>query len=397
MSKYRKIVVVGGGFGGVHTALRLANKEGFWVRLISPKSYFEYCPALYRSATGRSPLEVAIPLQDFFARTKNIEVVEDMVIGIDAQEKIVTGESGASYEYDDVIFALGSVTNFFGIKGVDRYAYGMKNVQEALELKNHLHEQLTTHDHDHTYVVIGGGATGIELAGELIGYEKRVRRAHHVNTNFKVDLLEAAPKLLAPMGERYSKKVQKRLGQLGVNVMVDSMVVKETLDDLKLKDKTIHSHTVAWTAGQTTNPFFAQHNDVFTLNERGRVKVDKQLRANKHVYVIGDCADTKYAGMAQTAIFDANYVADQLRRKYWDWRVLPYKPKKPIYAIPVGPRWAAIRWGWFETYGYFGWLLRRMADLRVFIKMLGISRALKIWYYGQVHDEVCPICRVKRI
>ena len=394
MTRYRKIVIVGGGFGGVKAALRLANKEGFWVRLISPKSYFEYHAALYRSATGHSPLEVAIPLDELFARSNNVEVVEDAVVGMDAEKKTLACKSGAHYEYDEVIFALGSVTNYFGIPGVDRFAYGMKSVQEALGLKTHLHEQLTNHDHDHTYVVIGGGASGIELAGELVGYEARIRRAHHVQNKFQVDLMEAAPQLVASLGERYSKKIRQRLGALGVHVMTDSCVVKETLDELKLKHTSVHSHTVVWTAGQTTHPFFAQYPEVFTFSKKGKVKVDMYMRAAKHIYVIGDCADTQYSGMAQTAIHDANYVADQLIRRYWDWDVTPYRPKRPVYVIPVGPKWAAVRWGNFEAYGYLGWLIRRLADLRLFLMLLSISQAFAVWHYGVVREEACPICRV---
>jgi len=397
MSRHQKIIIVGGGFGGVRTAVRLANKEGFWVRLISPKSYFEYHAALYRSATGRSPLEVAIPLEEFFQSAKNIEVVEDTIVSLDAKEQTLSGQSGSEYEYDHVIFAMGTVPNYYGIPGLDRYSFGLKTVQDAVSLREHLHEQLVTHDHDHTYAVIGGGASGVELAGALVGYERKIRQAHHVKNEFSVDIIEAAPQVVGMLGDRFSRLVTKRLQSLGVRVMANTCAEKETLNELKLKHTSIHSHTVVWTAGQATHPFFSQYPDVFTFSKKGRVKVDDYLRAAKHIFVIGDCADTLYSGMAQTAIHDANFVSNYLLRKYWDWSIVKYKAKKPAYVIPVGQRWAAVKWGAFETYGYLGWMIRRLADLRLFLMLLPLRYAFAAWHYGNVHEESCSICRVEKV
>jgi NADH dehydrogenase len=390
-----RIVIVGGGFAGVRAALNLANDMAFDVKLVSDKHYFEYHAALYRSATGRSPLEVAIPLRDFFAYAKNIEVVKDSISGINPNEHILTSDSGSRYHYDLVILAFGNVTQYFGIKGLKEHAYGVKTIHEALRLKRHLHEQLVEKGQtERNYVVIGGGATGVELAAELAAYLKRLRRRHNLGgVSFNVDLVEAAPRVMPIMSESFSKLVQKRLGKLGVNVYLNAAVKSETVNTLKLPSGEITSHTVIWTAGVANHPFYAQYPTLFEPGRLSRVKVDQYLQAAPGICVVGDSADTKYAGMAQTALYDANFVTNNLKRKVRKKQVVAYKPKKPVYAIPVGKRWAAVYWGKVTIYGRLGWALRRLADLRLYLNFLPFSKALVTWRYGFVDEEVCKTCK----
>lgn len=388
-----KVIIVGGGFGGIRAALNLANRKNFDVKLITERSYFEYHAALYRSATGRSPLEVAIPLKDFFEYANNVEVLEDRINGLDADRHIAAGESGSNYAYDSLILALGNVTEYFGIDGLKEYAYGVKSIHEALKLKRHLHEQLINEEIERDYVVIGGGATGVELAAELPSYLKRVRTKHRIKRSFKVELLEAKPRVLAIMPEDISKKVSERLHKLGVNTHFDTSVQAETLDGIRLPNGEIRTHTVIWTAGVTNNPFFKQFPHIFVPGRAGRVQVNEYLQAGEDIYVIGDSADTQFSGMAQTALHDANFVTSNLIRFLSGKGVQPYGPKKPIYAIPVGPHWSAVLWGNTRIYGRLGWVLRRLADLRLYLKFLPLRKALITWRYGFMDEEICPVCK----
>ncbi|MBI2798041.1 FAD-dependent oxidoreductase [Candidatus Saccharibacteria bacterium] len=389
-----KVVIVGGGFGGVRAALNLARRPGFDVTLVSKQSYFEYHPALYRSATGRSPLEVAIPLADFFASDNNLEVVEDEIVSLDHQKKSVTGKSGSVFRYDALILATGAVTQYFGIKGLRDYSYGIKTIQEALELKRHLHEDLVAgHRAERSYVVIGGGATGVELAGELVGYLNHVRRRHGINTKFSVDLVEASPRVLPSLPESFTNQIERRLQRLRVKLHLKTLVKSESADQIKLLRGDIESHTVIWTAGIANNPFFAQNPNAFKLDKSGKVVVNEYLEAMPGVYVIGDSAATQFSGMAQTAIHDANLVTTNLKRQLKHKTRLPYQPAKPIYAIPAGPGWSAVLWGRTKIYGRPGWLLRRLADLRLYLRFLPLKKALTTWRYGFDLEESCPICR----
>lgn len=388
-----KVVIVGGGFAGVRAALKLANKTSFEVKLISAQTYFEYHAALYRSATGRSPLEVAIPLADFFEYAKNIEVINDKIIGLDPKNKTITGESGSDWQYDTLILALGNVTQYFGIKGLQQYSYGVKTVHEALGLKRHVHEDLVNHHSDLNYVVIGAGATGVELSAELIAYLHSTRRKHKIKRAFSLELVEASPQVLPALPANFTKRVQERLAKIGVKLYLNSPVKSETAQSITLPSGNIKSHTVVWTAGIENNPFFTEHLHVFKVGKLGRAKVNEYLQAAPDIYVLGDSADTKYSGMAQTALHDATFVANNLIRAVNNKPMRKYEPARPVYAIPVGPRWTAVLWGKVKIYGFAGWILRRLADLRLYLMFLPLDKAFTTWRYGMVLEESCPICR----
>jgi NADH dehydrogenase len=388
----RKIVIVGGGFGGVRLALDLSGDKRFDVRLISEHTYFEYHAALYRSATGRSPLEVAIPLRDFFENSPNIEVVNQRIAKINSASKKVEDEEGSDYPYDVLVLAVGSVTAYYGVRGLKKYSYGVKSIHEALELKRHLHDSLVKGYEENDYVVVGAGATGVELSAELTAYLSDIRRRHQLEDRaFKIDLIEASPQIMPMLPEGFGRRIQKRLAKLGVNIYLNTAVESESYKSIHLPSGSINTRTVVWTAGMTNNPLFAKHK-LFKPAKGGKVEVDEYLQAARDIFVIGDSAATKYSGMAQTALYDADFVAGNIKRTATGRKPREYKPKTPVYAIPVGPRWSAVRWGKLEIYGRMGWLLRRLADLRLYIHFLPIKKALTVWNYGIEIEEDCEIC-----
>lgn len=387
------VVIVGGGFGGIRAALKLVNKRPFKVTLISDQSYFEYHAALYRSATGRSPLEVAIPLTDFFLDAKNVEIVEDRVEEFSVKKHEVHGQSGSTWKYDSLILSPGSVTNYFKIEGLEKYSYGVKSINQALELKRHLHDSLVAGHEERNYVVIGGGATGVELSAELAAYLKDIRNNHQLDYKYQIHLVEAADKILPALPAKFTKRMEKRLKRIGIKLHLKTPILAETHEGIELPGKhSIQTNTVIWTAGMTINPLMLE-NEETQNSERHKVKVNEYLQAAPDVYVIGDSAETKYSGMAQTALYDANFVANHLRRYLAGKKLIPYKPERPVYAIPVGRHWSGVLWGKARIYGYRGWMLRRLADLRLYLKFLPIKKALTLWRYGITVEEDCNICR----
>jgi NADH dehydrogenase FAD-containing subunit len=152
----------------------------------------------------------------------------------------------------------------------------------------------------------------------------------------------------------------------------------------------MESHTVVWTAGVTNHPFFSVNK--FQLNERGKVSVDDYLQAETDIFVIGDNADTKFSGMAQTALFDAKFVANNLGRRARGKKMKPYKAKTPIYVTPVGSRWAAVLWNKTHIYGWFGWVLRSAADFAGYHDYEPWWTASKYWVAEFEDDNSCPVC-----
>lgn len=384
------VTIVGGGFGGIKAALELSKDKSIQITLISDKSDFQYYPALYSAATGHSHLESWVPLGTIFAGKKNIRVQLDKIISIDQAAKELKGESGKNYTYERCILALGVVTTYFGIEGLETYAFGIKSQEEIERLKRHLYTDIAEkHTMDKHYVVIGAGPTGVELAAALGSYIARLCEHYGVKHQDvpQIDLLEAAPRILPRMSEKTSEIVLKRLQKLGVNVRTNQAVESATAEHIMVGGKPIKSRTVIWTAGVTNHPFYKEHGDVFELEKNGRVKVDEFMVAAKDVYVIGDNASTPYTGLAQTALHDALFVAKNIKREINGQQPKKYKAVKPPVVVPVGENWAILEWHGIRISGWLGSILRRIADFIGYNDMLPLGQALGVWHASMVMED----------
>jgi NADH dehydrogenase len=387
-----KVLIVGGGFGGVKAALELAHDDRFKVTLISDQPYLRYYPTLYHTATGGKGANSNIPLARLF-ENKSVQVVHGKAVAVDKKAKVVTTESQQTFEYDTLIIALGVVTNYFGIKGLPEFSYGIKSITEANRLKAHLHQQLIDDKKpDLNYVIIGAGPTGIELAGALPGYLKEIMAKHGLpERKVHIDLIEALPRLLPRLPRDTSRMVGRQLKRLGIKLYLGQVVEGQTADELTVNGKPIRSHTVIWTAGVTNNPFFK--DNAFSLMSRGKVGVDAYLQTDDSIFVIGDNANTPFSGLAQTAITDAVFVAKNLQRRQSGKDFKSYKVKKPITVIPAGPHWAAVLWGGLRMYGWLGWALRELADVRGFLDYQNLPDALAQWATEFGEEDACPVCQ----
>lgn len=390
MAKH-SIVIVGGGFGGIKAALELSEDRRFKVTLISDHDDFRVYPTLFHVSTGGSHKVASIPLSEVFS-DKRVTTVIDSVTAIDKIKRTVTTKSGQSFGYEAVIFGLGVTTNYFGINGLKEFSFGIKTLTDAEELKAHLHEQLCgKRDYDLNYVVVGGGPTGVELAGALPNYIKTIARHQGLKKRkVHVDLIEAAPRLVPRMPKDVSRAVTRNLRKQGVKIYTKTAVQAQTADALMVNNKPIRSHTVIWTAGVANSPFFKDQD--FQLTRTGKVRVDQFLQAEPGIYVIGDNADTPYSGMAQTALYDGKFVAQNLQRIASSQAPKPYHAKKPIYVLPAGPKWAAVLWGNVRIYGWLGWVLRSFADLLLYHDYLPVDKATRRWAAMNDQEDYCPHC-----
>lgn len=388
------VVIIGAGFGGVRTALGLARTTNYRITLITENDTFRYYPALYATATGHAFNESIIPLSDIFADYPQISVQHDRVESLTTKPKRLTFTSKQTLAYDFLVLALGMVTNYFGIEGLQQYSYGIKSQEEVVRLKRHLHDQLREDgQRDANYLIVGGGPTGIELAAAMTHYIDFIAKNHKARKGrSKIRIVEAMDRLLPRMKPTASNMTQKRLEELGVDVMTSSKVERETEDSLHVNGKVLKSETVIWTSGVANNPFYTANKDMFTFSPNNKIQVDDFLQAAPCVYVIGDNAFTPYSGLAQTALYDADFVVKNLRRQAEHLKPKKYRPRKPPVVLPVGPEWALTEIGPLNFGGLPGHFLRRAADLIGYSDILPLRKALKIWFNASELEEECPTC-----
>lgn len=386
------IVIVGGGFGGIKAALELAKDRGNTVTIISDKDHFVYYPSLYAVATGGARKQSFVPLSKIVHGTR-IKLIQDTITSYDPARRIVTSKNH-HYSYDRVIFALGVVTSYFGIKGLEDYSYGIKSHDEIVRFRKHLHDELTSERKiDKQYVVVGAGPTGVELAASLASYIDHIASAHNIkHSRIRIKLVEAAPRVLPRMSEFASSSIHERLTKLGVDVLVNEKVEWQDNDEVFVSGRSLPTRTVVWTSGVANHPFFTNSHQ-FTLSPNGKVVVNEHLQVDPATYVIGDNAFTPYSGLAQTALHDARFVADDIRRDKNHYLRPDYSPYKPPVVIPVGKRWAVMEWNWICIRGYFGHLIRRAADFIGYYDLLPLKMAFDAWRASESREDLCEICQ----
>lgn len=375
-----RIVIVGGGFGGV-TAVKALKKSGLHnlcITLISDKPWLEYYGVLYRLIRGESPDEACMPLGLMMGC--DVHRVIDEISSVDPTKKTVNGNKG-SYAYDTLILAPGSVPSYFGIAGMQENALTMKSAAEAVDIRERVIAQVakmakekgTMKKRLGRFIVIGGGPTGIEVSGEILPLARQTAEKYDIDmSTLSVDLLEAADRLLPIAEENTSSKVKKRLEKLGVHVRLQCAVASADASGVVLASgEKLDAGTIIWTAGVKANPLLATIPGL-VLDKRGRAVVDEALRASGQpdIFVLGDCASTPYSGMAQTAVEDGIFVAKVIAATMKNKPLPTYKAKKPAYAIPAGTMWSAVKFGPLRVYGLLGSVLRRAADIHVYMLIL---------------------------
>ena len=394
----KHVVIAGGGFAGVRLARKLRKRTDISVTLINDSEEFRYSPSLYRAATGYKMGVARLSLEWILLDSPNVELVVGRVKSIDKKAKKIKLENGKRISYDYAVFALGSVTTYFDIKGLEKNAVGVKTSTEVIELRQHLHKMIAENSLvESNFVVVGAGPTGVEMAAALGDYLQRFAlRYGNEHHNVSIWLVEAAPRVLPSMTEMTSDIALDRLNSLGVKVLVNTTVESESEKNLKTSAGTLKTQTVVWTAGTANNPFFKDQGKTFRINDRGKVKVSKKLEAIPNVYVIGDNAATEQSGLAYIAIQHANSVARDIKRRI-DRKVRKeHKDKKPVQIIPIGNKWALLQYRQISMKGRLVALMRKAADFIGYGDVMGYIRALTIWTNADLEEDGAPIIQKNR-
>ncbi|MFZ1301626.1 MAG: FAD-dependent oxidoreductase [Candidatus Microsaccharimonas sp.] len=376
------VVVVGGGFGGVKAALELSKKQIGKITLISDESYFLHHATLYATATGKNIAESVIPLKQIFAHHPNVEIIQDKITAFHPERHLITGKK--DYHYDKLVLALGSVTSYFGIKGMHEHSYGIKSLSEIKKFHEHIHDELVQQKLDKEYFIIGAGSTGVELASALNEYLKYLKTLYRLKqTASKVTLVEAAPRVVPHLSETASTQIARQLKKQHIKLLVNHKVEGLKGNSVIIEGVSYPTTTAIWTSGVINNQFFVDNADYFHLAPNGRVNVNPYLEALDDVYVIGDNNTVKYSGTAWPTLKQASHVAKNITRIATRRPQKAFNPTPAPSGVPVGSKWGYVEWYGLYVAGRSGAFARRMMELYGYCQLLPFKQAVAIW---RAHD-----------
>jgi NADH dehydrogenase len=341
MPQPHRVIVLGGGFGGLSAVQRL-KRAPVEVILIDRRNFHLFQPLMYQIATGSlSPGEIAAPLRGVLSRQRNTQVLLGEVSDIDPAAKKIQLLDGATFDYDSLIVATGSQTSYYGNDSWREWAPSLKSVEEATAIRHKIlyaferAERAATHEESRawlTFVIVGAGATGMELAGALaeIANETLKHDFRHINPQeARILLVEGGPRVLPSFPEDLSAKAEKLVTKLGVEVMKGVMVTSIDANGVTFRrgDKTesLAAHTVLWAGGVETTTFgrkLAQRTHAET-DKSGRIKVNPDLTIPNYpdIFIVGDLAhatdkDGKpMPGVAQVAIQGGAFAAKTIKSR----------------------------------------------------------------------------------
>ncbi|MGY6520755.1 MAG: NAD(P)/FAD-dependent oxidoreductase [Mongoliitalea sp.] len=391
---FKRIVIVGGGFAGLKLAQKLSN-TAYQVVLLDKNNYHMFQPLLYQVATAALPPDaVSFPLRRAFHKTPNVVFRMGVVQKIQKDENLLFTNLG-TLTYDYLILAQGASTNYFGNDNVHKFSAPMKSTSEALYIRNKIisnyERAVNIADAEErkpimNVVIVGGGATGVELAGSIAELRNKVLPKDYPQLSFKdmrVILVEAGPCLLAGLKEKSRDKALEYLQQLGVEVMLETMVTDYDGFTVQLKDKpSIETVTLLWAAGIKANTLEGITYEQKAPNGRLLVNEFNQLKGAENVFVVGDqCVliDEKYPKghpqVAQVAIQQASNLANNLKKELKEkpWKQFKYKDLGSMAT--VGKSMAVVDLPFVSFRGFFAWFVWLFVHL---MAILGVRNKLEI-------------------
>jgi NADH dehydrogenase len=393
------VIVIGGGFGGVAAARALARAP-VEVTLVDRRNHHLFQPLLYQVATGSlDSCDIAEPLRSLFRRQGNIDVVLGDVDEIDPGARRVrlrggdgAGEEPRTLEYDYLILAAGGAQSYFGHDEYAQYAPGLKSLEDALEIRRRvlLAFELADRQTDPeakreltTFVIVGAGPTGVELAGALADLANRTPQSefHHLDLQrARIVLVEGGPRVLPAYPANLSASAETQLRELGVEVRTGAIVSHVDGREVTIGEERIAARTILWAAGVASSPL--AHQLGVPLDRHGRVEVSADLRApgSPCVFVIGDLASVKsrgvpVPGVAPAAMQEGRHAAKNIARLVARRGTLTFRYWNKGTISTIGRRRAVADMGWIHLSGYIAWTAYLGVHL---FYLVGIRRRLVV-------------------
>jgi NADH dehydrogenase len=398
-----RVVVVGAGFGGLAAAQALAEAP-VDVVIVDGRNHHTFQPLLYQVATaGLDGDDVCFPIRGIFGRQRNATVRLDQVISVHLDEQRLELRGDGSLSYDSLVLAPGAVTNTFGVPGVEEHAFGLKSLADAVELRDHVLVQFERvdavrsrlDDGSLTFVVAGGGPTGVELAGgltELIWHVLEGDYPHLDVRRARIVLVEATDRLLGTFSPKLGKRARLALEQRGVEVLTSTAVAEVRPHEIVLGDGSrIATRTMIWAAGVRANPIGETLGVELTKAGRVVVRDDLSVPGHPEVFVVGDLAASPgrdgapLPQVAPVAIQGARHAAHQIEARLRDERSEPFHYLDKGSMATIG-RHAAVADlpGGVRLSGVVGWMAWLVLHLVMLIGVRNRVNVLVNWAWNYV-------------
>lgn len=403
-NKQTKVVIIGGGFGGLRAA-KLLGKKHFDVTLIDRKNHHTFQPLLYQVATAvLSPGEIASPIRRILHRFKNTEVVLGEAVGFDKEKQVVKLADDSEVTYDYLIVAAGATHSYFGHDEWEKDAPGLKTIEDALEIRRRVllafelaeRDAILKGQHDKlVFAVIGGGPTGVELAGAIAGIARQALANDFkaIDTRkARVLLYEGSPRILGTFAESLSIKAEEHLRELGVEVFTNSFVKEIQPGQIKVNDEWIDCSVALWGSGVKASPLGAALG--VEVDKAGRVLVEPDLSIPgwKNIFVIGDMAFFKdengvVPGVAPAAMQQAETSVKNILRDQTGESRQPFKYTDKGSMATIGKNKAIAQIGDWKFSGFIAWLMWLFVHLITLIDFRSRLYVLSEWIWAYFTRE----------
>lgn len=402
MTGNARVVIVGAGFGGLECAkaLRRAQVD---VTVIDRENHHCFQPLLYQVATAAlSPADIAWPIRHILRPQRNATVLMEEVRGVDPERKCIQTQFG-EIPYDYLVIATGSTHSYFGHDDWSRFAPGLKRIEDGTRIRRSIliaferAEVMTDEDQRRrllTFVIVGGGATGVEMAGAIADVARQTLAADFRRIDprsARIILIEAGPRLLPTFPAGLSDYALKTLTRVGVEVRTETLVTKCDADGVDLKDGRIDAGTVIWAAGVTASPAMRWLNA--EGDRAGRVKVNSDLSLPGHpeIFVVGDTAAVTdknghpIPGIAPAAKQMGTYVGKLISARVAgrEWNK-PFKYMHLGDLATIGRRAAVVKFGPLELKGFIGWVFWSVAHIYFLIGLRNRFVVAFNWFWDYV-------------
>jgi NADH dehydrogenase len=383
----KRIIIIGGGFAGVQLVRNL-DSSLFDIMLIDKQNHHQFQPLFYQVASSQiEPASISFPLRYIFRRKSNLEIRLAEVHSVDTQNKVIHTSIG-DYEFDILVIAIGCKTNFFGNAEMEKLAFSLKSTYEAIEIRNHIlklfEEMISATKENLEYlqnvVIVGGGPTGVELAGsfsEIKRYSLPKDYPQNDFSNFKVILVEGSKHTLNSMSLPSKMASESYLRKMGVHIITETFVKQYDGAHLTLSSgEIIKTKTVIWAAGVNGNTLKGFPTEAYSAGNRFKVDRSNKIVGHEGIYAIGDIALMEtplypkgHPQLANVAINQAKTLAYNLKALHLNKPLKEYEYVDLGSMATIGRNKAVVEVGNWKIKGYFAWLIWMFLHLMLILSI----------------------------